>query len=226
MSLQMSSFNKWLKAQTSCQKQTNECFSEMKPWLNNFIFWFSVFESKCIFLVAFFLSATAIWIHLQLSCKSLSSGTKMSSSYAAAISALLTASALNPPIKPSPHPSPDTARDRKPLPPSSKSALCPPAAQIHSPPPDPLGSYEEQQENPADYCIGRQRSNITLQLTGSDLLFDAGSTLFCRWLLSCRDRRDFCWPLPSGKKVGMGSLLYCVALLGYGVSTCLTFCLT
>ncbi|KAM9362081.1 SRSF protein kinase 3-like [Symphorus nematophorus] len=77
----------------------------------------------------------------------------MSSSYAAAISALLTASTLNPPDKPSPHPSPDAAESCKAPPPPSKAAPCPPAAGTHRHP-EPLGSYDEQQENPADYGIG------------------------------------------------------------------------
>ncbi|XP_070758489.1 SRSF protein kinase 3-like [Enoplosus armatus] len=68
----------------------------------------------------------------------------MSSSYAAAISALLSASSS----KPSPCPSPDTAGSPKPSPPHSKPAHCPPHC------PEPLGSYDEQQENPADYGIG------------------------------------------------------------------------
>uniref|UniRef100_A0A8C4IQ38 non-specific serine/threonine protein kinase n=1 Tax=Dicentrarchus labrax TaxID=13489 RepID=A0A8C4IQ38_DICLA len=42
----------------------------------------------------------------------------------------------------------------KPSPLPSKSALCPPAAQIPPHSPEPLGSYDEQQENPADYGIG------------------------------------------------------------------------
>ncbi|XP_035517716.1 SRSF protein kinase 3-like [Morone saxatilis] len=78
----------------------------------------------------------------------------MSSSYAAAISALLSASSQNQPVKPSPHPSPDAAGSPKPSPLPSKSALCPPAAQIQPHSPEPLGSYDEQQENPADYGIG------------------------------------------------------------------------
>ncbi|XP_073324712.1 SRSF protein kinase 3-like [Pagrus major] len=78
----------------------------------------------------------------------------MSSSYAAAISALLTTNSLNPPIKPSPHPSPDTVGRPKPSPLPSKAAHCPPAAQKHPRSPEPLGFYDEQQENPEDYGIG------------------------------------------------------------------------
>ncbi|XP_041805175.1 SRSF protein kinase 2-like [Chelmon rostratus] len=78
----------------------------------------------------------------------------MSSSYAAAIAALITTRSLDPPIKPSPRPSSQTARRPKPSPLLSKSALCPPAAQIHPHAPEPLASYDEQQENPADYGIG------------------------------------------------------------------------
>ncbi|KAM4587413.1 SRSF protein kinase 3-like isoform 1-T2 [Odontesthes bonariensis] len=74
----------------------------------------------------------------------------MSSSYAAAISALLSASHSDPPIKPSPRPSPEVARSPKP----EKDPHCPPASL--SPPhlPEPLGSDDDQQENPADHCIG------------------------------------------------------------------------
>ncbi|XP_037639907.1 SRSF protein kinase 3-like isoform X1 [Sebastes umbrosus] len=71
----------------------------------------------------------------------------MSSSYAAAISALLSASSSNPPVKPSPHPSPKTGGSPKP-------AHHPPAVHKHPHSPEPLGSYDEEQENPADYCIG------------------------------------------------------------------------
>ncbi|KAM3621175.1 uncharacterized protein V6R79_007382 [Siganus canaliculatus] len=78
----------------------------------------------------------------------------MSSSYAAAISALITTSTLNPTVRPSPRPSPKKVGKSKPPPKASTAAQCPPAAQIHSHGPEPLGSYEEQQENPADYGIG------------------------------------------------------------------------
>ncbi|XP_044077962.1 SRSF protein kinase 3-like isoform X2 [Siniperca chuatsi] len=79
----------------------------------------------------------------------------MSSSYAAAISALHSASSSNPPVKPSPHPSPDTAGSPEPPPSPSKPAHFPPAVQIHPHSPEPpLGSYDEQQENPADYGMG------------------------------------------------------------------------
>ncbi|XP_060926310.1 SRSF protein kinase 3-like [Limanda limanda] len=78
----------------------------------------------------------------------------MSSSYAAAISSLLTASTSNPPIKPSPRPSPRTAGGPEPSPQPHKSPHHPPAVQIQPHSPEPLVSYEEQQENPADYGIG------------------------------------------------------------------------
>lgn len=142
----------------------------------------------------------------------------MSSSYAAAISALLSTSSSKP-VKPSPHPFPGTARSSKPSPEPIKHPHHPPAVQIHPQAPEALGSYEEQQENPEDYGIGRQRANAKHQHAGWDLFFDTGGTLCCRWVLPRWDWRDFCWPLPSGQKVGMGSLLYCVALLGYGVSS-------
>uniref|UniRef100_A0A7N6AXH2 non-specific serine/threonine protein kinase n=1 Tax=Anabas testudineus TaxID=64144 RepID=A0A7N6AXH2_ANATE len=78
----------------------------------------------------------------------------MSSSYAAAISALLTANSSNPPVKSSPRPPPDAARSPKPSSPPSERALCPPLEQKDHHLPEPLGSYEEQQENPADYGPG------------------------------------------------------------------------
>ncbi|KAM4740643.1 SRSF protein kinase 3-like [Anableps anableps] len=74
----------------------------------------------------------------------------MSSSYAAAISALI---ASNQPIY---QPIPDTRRksstSKSPTP--SKNPHCPPSLQNHSASPKPPGSYEEQQENPSDYGIG------------------------------------------------------------------------
>lgn len=78
----------------------------------------------------------------------------MSSSYAAAISALLTANSSYPPIKSSNRHSPHTARSPKPPPAPSKPALSPPAAPIKPQSSEPLGSYDEQQESPADYGIG------------------------------------------------------------------------
>uniref|UniRef100_A0A671WPE8 non-specific serine/threonine protein kinase n=1 Tax=Sparus aurata TaxID=8175 RepID=A0A671WPE8_SPAAU len=42
----------------------------------------------------------------------------------------------------------------KPSPPPSKVAHCPPAAQTNPRSPEPLGAYDEQQENPDDYDIG------------------------------------------------------------------------
>uniref|UniRef100_A0AAQ5YCA6 non-specific serine/threonine protein kinase n=1 Tax=Amphiprion ocellaris TaxID=80972 RepID=A0AAQ5YCA6_AMPOC len=74
----------------------------------------------------------------------------MSSSYAAAISALLSTSSSDPPTKPDPQPAPDTTGSPKP----NKQPHCPPAVQNHTQPPEPLQSYDEQQENPADYGIG------------------------------------------------------------------------
>ncbi|XP_040890582.1 SRSF protein kinase 2-like isoform X2 [Toxotes jaculatrix] len=78
----------------------------------------------------------------------------MSSSYAAAISALLSTSSSSSPAKPSPQPSPDTVVSPKPSPQPNGPPHCSPAAKIHPQSPEPLGSYEEQQENPADYGIG------------------------------------------------------------------------
>ncbi|KAM3877944.1 SRSF protein kinase 3-like [Diretmus argenteus] len=66
------------------------------------------------------------------------------SSYAAAISALSVSSPStpSPPVRPSPPPDPDTA-----------SPPGPPSVQSHPHSPELLGSDDEQ-ENPADYCIG------------------------------------------------------------------------
>nr|XP_043879732.1 SRSF protein kinase 2-like isoform X2 [Solea senegalensis] len=79
------------------------------------------------------------WIYY--SQRSLPTVGLMSSSYAAAISALLTASSS--PVSPSPQLSRGTARspEHSPRPYRPQS-------------PDPLGSYEEQQEDPADYDTG------------------------------------------------------------------------
>ncbi|XP_017286061.1 SRSF protein kinase 3 isoform X2 [Kryptolebias marmoratus] len=74
----------------------------------------------------------------------------MSSSYAAAISALITSSSLNPPIKPRPKSSSKPA----PSPKSDKEPHHPRASQNLPQSPEPLGSYDEQQEDPADYNIG------------------------------------------------------------------------
>lgn len=90
----------------------------------------------------------------------------MSSSYAAAISALLSTNSPNPPIKPSPHPAPDTAGGPKPAPSPITPSHRPPAVEIHPQSPEPLGSYDEQQENPADYGIGRQQPDTKPQHTG------------------------------------------------------------
>ncbi|XP_060898462.1 SRSF protein kinase 3-like [Labrus mixtus] len=78
----------------------------------------------------------------------------MSSSYAAAISALLTANSSSSVIKYSPRPSPNKSRRPKQLQPSSKPAPCSSSAQTHPQSPEPLGFYEEPQESPTDYGIG------------------------------------------------------------------------
>lgn len=94
----------------------------------------------------------------------------MASSYAAAISALITTSTLNPPIKPSRPISRPISRppSRPPVHPSIRPS-CPDSPKPSPPrknpaalqqPSEPLGSYEEQQENPADYGIGRQHQNL------------------------------------------------------------------
>ncbi|XP_047439970.1 SRSF protein kinase 2-like [Mugil cephalus] len=74
----------------------------------------------------------------------------MSSSYAAAISALLSSSSSNPLDKPRPQPSPLTSGSPKP----SKHTNSPPAVQNRSHSPELQGFCEEQQENPEDYGIG------------------------------------------------------------------------
>ena len=86
------------------------------------------------------------------------------SSYAAAISALISTGSSNLPVKPRPYPVPDAARSSKPSPQADNPPHCPPAAQIHPHAPEALEPYEEPQENPEDYGIGRQhptQSNTT-----------------------------------------------------------------
>uniref|UniRef100_A0A671WSB4 non-specific serine/threonine protein kinase n=1 Tax=Sparus aurata TaxID=8175 RepID=A0A671WSB4_SPAAU len=56
--------------------------------------------------------------------------------------------------QPRTYPSPGTSWRPKPSPPPSKVAHCPPAAQTNPRSPEPLGAYDEQQENPDDYDIG------------------------------------------------------------------------
>ncbi|XP_029358522.1 SRSF protein kinase 2-like [Echeneis naucrates] len=75
----------------------------------------------------------------------------MSSSYAAAISALLTTSASSSSVIPKPNPWAGTGGSPKPSP---KPVKPPPAVKVHPHSPEPLGLFEEQQENPADYGIG------------------------------------------------------------------------
>ncbi|KAM8917181.1 SRSF protein kinase 3-like [Spinachia spinachia] len=74
----------------------------------------------------------------------------MSSSYAAAISTLVSASSSDTPDTPSPRPPLDTGG----TPTAAPASPCPPAVQPRPHPREPLGLYEEQQENPADYGIG------------------------------------------------------------------------
>ncbi|MEQ2242124.1 hypothetical protein ILYODFUR_032612, partial [Ilyodon furcidens] len=74
----------------------------------------------------------------------------MSSSYAAAISALI---ASNQPIyQPFSGTIRNSSSSKGPTP--SKNTHCPPSLPNHSASPDPPGSYEERQENPSDYGIG------------------------------------------------------------------------
>ncbi|XP_029907872.1 SRSF protein kinase 2-like [Myripristis murdjan] len=72
----------------------------------------------------------------------------MSSSYAAAISALSlsSSSTATSPVEPSPP-------SESPKPPDTPTHV-PPAGDLHLHSPESLGSDEEQQESPADYCIG------------------------------------------------------------------------
>ncbi|XP_034553835.1 SRSF protein kinase 2-like [Notolabrus celidotus] len=76
----------------------------------------------------------------------------MSSSYAAAITALVSDSSSIKPAQPSPEqsPNPEGSPERPPL--RSKPAHSTPSAHPQSL--EPVGSYDEQQENPADYDIG------------------------------------------------------------------------
>ncbi|XP_068598235.1 SRSF protein kinase 3-like [Brachionichthys hirsutus] len=78
----------------------------------------------------------------------------MSSSYASAMSALLSVGSPRPPIEPTCPSSRDKERNPKPSPASSKTVQSHPAARALPGPPDPLGSYDEQQENPAEYGVG------------------------------------------------------------------------
>lgn len=72
-------------------------------------------------------------------------GSSMSSSYATAISALSSDGPVNPPAKPVHEP-----------------------PQAHARSLEPLGSFEEQQENPADYGVGEHslHENATVETSG------------------------------------------------------------
>lgn len=141
----------------------------------------------------------------------------MSSSYAAAISALISTSSLNPPIRPIPKPSSYRTESPKTSPPPSNPAHGLPAAQTQQRPSEPVGSYEEQQENPADYDIGRQQPTADSSTPVQIRPLTRAVRLCCRWLLQCGGWRGFCGPVPSGQKAGMGPLFHRVALLGHGV---------
>lgn len=141
----------------------------------------------------------------------------MSSSYAAAISALITTNSLNPPMRPIPKPSPARTESRKTSPRPSNPGHGLPTAQRQQQPSEPLGSYEEQQENPADYDIGRQQPTSDSSTPVHIQPLMQAVCLCCRWLLQCGDWRDFCGPVPGGQKAGMGALFHRVALLGHGV---------
>ncbi|CAJ1051307.1 SRSF protein kinase 2-like [Xyrichtys novacula] len=78
----------------------------------------------------------------------------MASSYAAAMAALITASSSNLRIQPSPSQSHKSGKRPKQLPPPGKAASCSTSAQKHPQSLEPVGSYDEQQENPEDYDIG------------------------------------------------------------------------
>lgn len=141
----------------------------------------------------------------------------MSSSYAAAISALISTSSLNPPIRPIPKPSPDRTASPKTSARPSNPTHGLPAAQTQQQSSEPLASYEEQQENPADYNIGRQQPTADSSTPVHVRPLMQAVCLCCRWLLQCGDWRDFCGPVPGGQKAGMGALFHRVALLGHGV---------
>lgn len=164
MSSQTASCNQWLKAQQAARQTVSELLFQRceHDWSTHFWKYAHTFLLKLSPRAA---AVTRAWL--------LSLGLNMSSSYAAAISALLSASSPNPPVKTSPEPFPDTAGSPRPSPVPSKAVHSTPAAQIHPHSTEPLGSYEEQQENPADYDIGRQHPNTKLHHTGWELLFDA-----------------------------------------------------
>lgn len=141
----------------------------------------------------------------------------MSSSYAAAISALISTNSLNPPVRPIPKSSPYRTESPKTSPPPSNPARGLPAAQTQQQPSEPLGSCEEQQENPADYGIGRQQPTADSSTAVHIWPLMQAVCFCCRWLLQCGDWRHFCGPVPGGQKAGMGPLFHRVALLGHGV---------
>lgn len=72
----------------------------------------------------------------------------MASSYAAVIAGLLTTNLSNPPINPQYAEKPQISKPKK--------LNCPPASQDPPGPPQSAVCFEEPQENPADYGIGRQ----------------------------------------------------------------------
>lgn len=154
MSLHTASCNQWLKAQTSSQRQTATELLFQRGKHD----WGAIFESmhmhifSCSCLPECCCHRGPSAAGLQLTRLQLN----MSSSYAAAISALISTGSLNPPSKPKPLPSPDIAEGPKMFPLPSRGAHFPPAVQTHPRSPEPLGSYDEEQENPADYGIGRQ----------------------------------------------------------------------
>lgn len=166
----------------------------------------------------------------------------MASSYAAAISALITTSTLNPPIKPSRTPVHPAVRPpvRPPVNPKIHSSIHPSCPDSPKPPPllkntaapqqpsEPAGSFEEQQENPSDYGIGRQHQNLHQLVWRPQKPCGPGPishliwhyvVVGCRWLLQCGDWGGFRGPLPGGEEAGLGSLLHRVALLGHTVRT-------
>lgn len=192
MSLQKAFCDQWLKAQTSSWRQTVS-FKHCKfDWRSH-----SIFKACVYFSEALPPSAAFIWAFSAAVPQLTRLQFTMSSSYAAAISALITANTLNPPIKPRPRPSPRTAVNPKTLTPPSKATHFPTTAQSQPCSREALGSYDEQQENPADYGIGRKHLTPNSSTPRGKCLW-CRRTLCCRWLLPCRDRRDFCRPLPSG----------------------------
>lgn len=100
-----------------------------------------------------------------------------------------------------------------------------PEASPQEPEEEILGSDDEEQEDPNDYCKGEppvSSSHFTLV----DPVVAVPSTqlvisLFCvsRWLSPCENRRPLQWEIPCDPETGLGALLHCLAGLGHPVRT-------